>query len=53
MGYTSESITISVTLSRHNSDQDRQDNADWQELQERIEMIVREHRYEGISAMVV
>lgn len=53
MGYDTVQLTVVASVSRHNSPQDKEDDADWRELSERIEMIVREHKYEGLGAMVV
>lgn len=49
MGRDTVRMEIVGYVSRHNSEQDRKDDADWAELQERIRMIVREHRYEGLD----
>lgn len=53
MGRQWEDFTISASLSRHNSDQDITDDGLWEELQQRIELILREHRYEPINPMVL
>lgn len=46
-------VKVSAAVSRHNSDQDRLDDSLWEELQHRIEMIVNEHQYQTITAMVL
>jgi hypothetical protein len=51
MGRQWEDFKISASLSRHNSEQDIIDNSLWEELQERIKLIVMEHRYEPINPM--
>jgi hypothetical protein len=53
MGYEQRIITIHAYVSRHNSEQDKEDDADWERLRERIEWIVAEHQYERINAQVV
>lgn len=53
MGRQWEEIKVAAHLSRHNSDQDEIDNALWEELQERISLIIMEHRYEPINPMVI
>ena len=53
MGREGKSITVIATVSRHNSEQDREDDADWDHLVSRIEEIVHEDIYSDIHAMVV
>ncbi len=53
MGREQKTITIYMYPSRHNSDQDLIDNSLVDELQTRIDLIVREHRYESLKAMIV
>jgi hypothetical protein len=43
MGRTLEQRTISVSLSRHNSEQDKEDDAAFDELLERIADLCREY----------
>lgn len=53
MGYESVSITVMAALSRHNSEQDREDNVDWEHLVNRIQEIVEEDIYSEIQPFVV
>lgn len=52
MGRQWVEFKVCAGLSRHNSEQDDIDNELWEELQERIRLIVKEHRYEPILPMV-
>ena len=52
MGREYRDIKISCTVSRHNSEQDIEDDFLFEELQRRIEAITKEHRYERISPSV-
>lgn len=49
MGYGSKKITVTVRVSRHNSDQDRLDESAADELADRIRMIAGESRYADID----
>jgi hypothetical protein len=51
MGRDCVEFRVTATVSRHNSDRDREDDALWEELRERVRMICMEHRYESISPM--
>lgn len=53
MGREQRRIEVHAYLSRHNSDQDRKDDADWEELRNRIEAICREHRYADLNVQVM
>lgn len=43
MGRAIEHRTISVSLSRHNSEQDASDDADFEQMLDRIEDLLREY----------
>jgi len=49
MGWDRVSIEIYGHVSRHNSDQDRKDDADWEEFVERVKAISKEHRYSKLD----
>ena len=49
MGTQQVTLTVLGSVSRHNSDQDRTDDALWDEFTARVEAIAREHRYESIG----
>ena len=53
MGKDCVEFRVAAMLSRHNSEQDRIDNALWEELQKRVQAICMEHRYASIAADVV
>lgn len=53
MGTQQVKLEVYGSVSRHNSDKDRQHDSLWEELRHRVEMIVREHRYEEISPQVL
>jgi hypothetical protein len=53
VGRTCEEFKVSAMLSRHNSEQDRIDDALWEELQARVRAICQEHRYASIAADIV
>lgn len=48
MGRQIVTFTVSGSVSRHNSERDEQDDADWLQLCERMAMIAKEHRYERV-----
>lgn len=48
MGRQVVQFTVTGSVSRHNSDADREDDADWLRLCERMEMIAKEHAYARI-----
>jgi hypothetical protein len=52
MGREVRRLTISGTVSRHNSDEDTRDDADWEDLQHRVSMIARERRYENLEIVI-
>lgn len=49
MGYETRQITVIGRISRHNSEQDRIDEDLLEELENRILMIIKEHRYTSLS----
>jgi hypothetical protein len=49
MGWDSVSWDVTGHVSRHNSDNDKRDDALWEELIHRFGMICREHRYEPLA----
>lgn len=53
MGWTLYEMRVSARLSSHNSPQDGMDESAWQEFQDRVEAIAREHRYADISLDVI
>lgn len=48
MGYQVIKFTVTGKVSRHNSDRDSEDDADWLRLCERMEMVAKEHAYKRI-----
>lgn len=50
MGRAYTSMTVTASLSRHNSALDVEDDQLWAELVERVRAIVREDRYAAINA---
>lgn len=52
MGRQVVQFTVTGKVSRHNSDEDKEDDADWLRLCERLEMVAREHSYERIISDV-
>lgn len=53
MGWDSRTLEITGHVSRHNSQQDKDDDADWEEFVERVNCIAKEHRYEKLNLMVI
>ena len=53
MGWDTRSITITGHVSRHNSDQDDLDDSLFDELEHRIQMIVKERQYETLNVMIL
>lgn len=49
MGWDKVELRIMGRVSRHNSQQDKDDDSDWEELRHRIELIIREHRYDRLE----
>lgn len=49
MGWDIVEARITGHVSHHNSDQDRQDDHDWEEVQTRIHLIIKEHKYEKLG----
>jgi hypothetical protein len=49
MGWDQKEMRIVGRVSNHNSDQDVKDEADWEELKDRISHIIKEHRYEALN----
>ena len=49
MGWDQKKAEIIGHVSRHNSDQDRKDDADWEEFIERVRAISKEHRYADLE----
>ena len=53
MGWDTRKIEIVGHVSRHNSDKDALDDSLFDELEHRIEMIVKEHRYESLNISII
>lgn len=51
MGRNCVEFKVIATVSRHNSERDREDDDLWEELQERVRAICMEHRYESIGPL--
>jgi hypothetical protein len=51
VGWTSESITIHVSLSSHNSEQDKIDRKIWKQLRKKINKELNKKKYKSISPM--
>lgn len=52
MGREQVRMEVHALVSRHNSDQDRKDKADWDEFVDRVNAIAREHRYSALDLEV-
>lgn len=52
MGWEQTRLEVHARLSKHNSDQDRKDLADWAEFTDRVNAIAREHRYAALDLEV-
>jgi hypothetical protein len=52
VGWDSVRIVIDGHVSRHNSDQDQEDDWLMDELADRLRLIVAEHRYDSLGLMV-
>lgn len=52
MGYSTVGLQVSGSVSRHNSERDKQDDALWEELHDRIVALCSDPRYEQVSPMV-
>ncbi len=48
MGRETQSTTIRASVSRHNSEQDEIDDALWEEIRNRIDVLIREPRYRNM-----
>ena len=48
MGWGTVSLQVSGVVSNHNSQQDIDDEADWEDFVHRVTMIAKEHRYEKL-----
>lgn len=53
MGVDRRTLQIDGYVSRHNSDQDRLDDSQWQEFVDRVALIAREHRYDSLDINIV
>lgn len=53
MGQDYVHVSVAASLSRHNSEQDRLDDAAWEELYRRLIALCAEPQFEGIRAWVV
>ena len=51
MGYEQVSMTITASLSNHNSERDVTDRALWTELQARVQAILGDPRFDSIMPM--
>lgn len=49
MGWERVTMTATGQVSRHNGDQDRLDDAAWEEFCERVRAIAAEHRYDSLE----
>lgn len=52
MGYEMKEIKVVCSVSRHGTESDREDDADWEELTNRIKMIANEHRYSHLTVSI-
>lgn len=50
MGYDRCELTVSATVSRHNSPRDDEHDALWDELRARVEAVVSDPKYTPIGA---
>lgn len=53
MGYTAISMLVTANLSAHNSQQDDDDQALWDDLASRVRALADEAKYKPICAMVI
>ena len=53
MGRDRVELTVYAYVSRHNSEQDKIDDAAWLEFIDRVKFIARDHRYESIDLDVM
>lgn len=53
MGWDTKMLSVHARVSNHGSDQDRKDEADWNEFVCRVKAIAREHRYNDIDIDVM
>lgn len=52
MGSNSQSLKVVATTSAHNDERDDADEALWDELRGKIEVLVNDPAYSGITAMI-
>lgn len=48
MGFERTQLTVSATVSRHNSDADRRDDLLWEDLSRRVRELAADPRYDAI-----
>lgn len=52
LGWTTVSLEVSASVSSHNSKQDEEDDAAWDEFCQRVRGIAKEERYQDLNLYV-